>query len=409
MKRVTKDLVLAASILIVGTALVGAQQTSAPPVAAAASTNALGPRIQFATPVYDFGRVKAGERVKYTYVFTNTGDRMLIINSVQPGCHCTTAGEWTKQVEPGKTGGIPIQFDTTGVPGMVVRQITVACNITSQPPLAFLQLKGTVYKPFDVNPPWAVLTIPPDVETASVVVAITNNTEEPLFLGSPHSNNRMFSAQLVTNEPGRAYQLKISTVPPLGLGSVQGQIVLSTTWTNTPAIPVTVVANVQPAVMVIPSFMSLAPGPLPNAVTNSVTIQNNSTNRLTLSEPVVNMPGVEATIRELQPGKSFAAMLAFPQGFQVPPGQQVELSVKSSNPKVPVIKVPVMQMARLARPTLPGPPAAAGHAPTPASVPAPASSAPAALPVSPVKKLSPVGARPNPPPPPLPPLPPAPR
>ena len=73
---------------------------------------------------------------------------MLIINSVQPGCHCTTAGEWTKQVEPGKTGGIPIQFNTTGVPGMVVRQITVACNITNQPPLMFLQLKGTVYKPY---------------------------------------------------------------------------------------------------------------------------------------------------------------------------------------------------------------------------------------------------------------------
>ena len=56
----------------------------------------------------------------------------------------------------------------------------------------------------------------------------------------------------------------------------------------------TVVANVQPAVMVIPPYITLAPGPLPNAVTNSVTIQNNSTNLLTLSEPVVNVPGVEA-------------------------------------------------------------------------------------------------------------------
>jgi len=410
MNIVTKDVVLAASVLIVGTALVGAQQTSAPPGAAAAAANALGPRIQFATPVHDFGRARSGEPVKYTYVFTNTGDRMLIINSVQPGCHCTTAGEWTKQVEPGKTGGIPIQFDTTGTSGMIVRQITVACNISNKPPLMFLQIKGTVYKPIDVNPPWAVLTIPPDMETASVVVAITNNTEEPLFLGAPHSNNRMFSAQLVTNQPGRAYQLKISTVPPLGLGSIQGQIVVNTTWTNPPTIPVTVVANVQPAVMVMPTFMTLAPGPLPNAITNSVTIQNNSTNRLTLSDPVVNMPGVEAMIRELRPGKSFAAMLTFPQGFQVPPGQQVELSVKSSNPKVPIIKVPVMQMARLGRPTLPGPPAAAVHAPAPASAPVPASPAPAAPPVSPVKKLSPVGAKPNlPPPPPLPPLPPAPK
>ena len=103
-------------------------------------------------------------------------------------------------------------------------------------------------------------------------------------------------------------------------------------------------------------------------MTNSVTIQNNSTNLLQLSEPVVNVPGVDAQIKEMQPGKSFTAMLAFPQGFEVPPGQQVELSVKSSNPKFPVVKVPVMQMPRPAPPAAPpraGPPAAgdAGSAP----------------------------------------------
>lgn len=30
-----------------------------------------GPKIVFATPVYDFGKVRSGEVVKYTYVFTN--------------------------------------------------------------------------------------------------------------------------------------------------------------------------------------------------------------------------------------------------------------------------------------------------------------------------------------------------
>jgi hypothetical protein len=414
MTIVTKDLVLAASSLIVSTALVGAQPTSPPPATAAPPTNSLGPRIQFATPVYDFGRVKAGEPVKYSYVFTNTGDRMLIVNSVQPGCHCTTAGEWTKQVEPGKTGEIPIQFTTAGTSGMIVRQITVGCNISNQPPLVFIQLKGTVYKPFDVNPAYAYLNVSPDVETASLNVTIANNSEEPLILFAPESNNRMFSAQLVTNEPGRGYQLRVSTVPPLGPGSVQGQILLKTSWTNTPVITVMVVANVQPALMVMPTFMTLSPGPLPNAVTNSVTIQNNSTNPLTLSEPVVNVPGVEASIRELQPGKSFAAMLAFPQGFQVTPGQQVELSVKSSNPKYPVLKVPVVQYARTTGAPQPVRPAAAMRAPAPApavappsATPAPAAPIPATPPVAPVKRISTVGARTPPAPPPLPPLPPA--
>jgi hypothetical protein len=215
----------------------------------------------------------------------------------------------------------------------------------------------------------------------------------------------MFSAQLVTNQPGKGYQVKISTVPPLGVGSVQGQVVLKTTWTNTPVISVTVVANVQPALMVMPAYMKVDPGPLANVMSNSVTIQNNSTNLVILSEPAVNVPGVEATIRELQPGKSFSAMLTFPQGFLISPGQQVEFTAKSSNPKFPVVKVPVIQMTRPTGPTLPPPAATAVRVPVvaPAVAPAPVPPAPTAPPVAPVKKLSAVGTRPIPPPPPLPP------
>jgi len=358
-----------------GTAVVGARQTAAPPAAAEASTNVIGPKIQFATPLHDFGRARAGEPVKYTYVFTNTGDRLLILNTVQPQCGCTTAGDWTRQVQPGNTGSIPIQFNTANYNGPVFKQVTVTCNVTNQPTL-FLQLKGTVYKPFDLNPPMAVLNIPPDAETASVVVTITNNTEEPLVLSTPESNNRAFAAELKTNALGKGYQLIVSAVPPTPPGSVQGQISLRTSWTNPAVISVPVAANVQPAVMVIPSYITLAPGPLANAVTNSVSIRNNSTNDLKLSDPVVNVAGVEAEIKEMQPGKSFTALLAFPQGFQIPPGQQVELSVKSSNPKFPVVKVLVVQTPRPTPPPVrPTPPVK--PVPSPAATPPPVPPLPA--------------------------------
>jgi hypothetical protein len=385
MKILMKDLVLAVSIIAVGTASAGARQVPAvpipgsplvPPAAPAATTtptNGIGPRIQFATPYYDFGRVKAGDPVKYTYVFTNTGDRLLILNSVQPGCGCTTAGDWTKQVEPGQTGIIPIQFNTAGQPNVVFKQVTVTCNALSQPVL-YLQFRGTLYKPFDFIPPMVVLNIPPDVGTASGVVTITNNMEEPLELSAPESNNRLFAAELITNTPGKGYQLIISTVPPMPQGYVQGQISLRTSWTNQPVITVPVTANVQPAVTVIPSFITLPSGPLAKAVTNFVTIQNNGTNLLRLSEPAINVPGVDAQIREVQAGKSFTALLTFPQGFQIPPGQQAELSVKSSNPKSPLLKVPVLQMPSL------GPP------PGPIVVPAPA--APIVLPTPPARPAS---------------------
>jgi copper(I)-binding protein len=388
MSIATKNLGWAVGLMILGTAVVGAQQTSAPPATVTPPTNAVGPKIQFATPVYEFGKVRAGEPIKYTFVFTNTGDRVLVLNSVQPQCGCTTAGEWTKQVEPGNTGTIPIQVNTLGYNGLVIKQVTVTCNVASQP-TTFLQLKGTLYKPIDFNPPLAVLNLPPDAETASAVVTITNNTDEPLMLAYPESNNRMFSAQLLTNTPGKGFQLTVSVVPPVSTGSVQGQVNLRTGWTNPVVLTVPVVANIQPAVMVIPSYFALAPAPLATAVTNSVTIQNNSTNALQLSEPVVNVPGVEARINEIRPGRAFTAMLAFPQGFTVPPGQPVELTVKSTNPKYPVIKVPVMQMPR-----------SVSHPPATLAAP----QAPAA-PLTPPKPHPQAVATQHPPPPPPPPLP----
>ena len=80
-----------------------AGSTGAPPGAA-------GPKIQFADIVYDFGKVNSGAPVKHTFVFTNIGTATLQILDVHPGCGCTTAGTWDKQVEPGKTGSIPLEF-----------------------------------------------------------------------------------------------------------------------------------------------------------------------------------------------------------------------------------------------------------------------------------------------------------
>jgi hypothetical protein len=352
MSNVMKKLTWAVSLISVGTAIVVAQPPPMPPPAPAASTNVVGPRIQFETPTYDFGRVKAGEPVKHNFIFTNTGSALLIINSVNPGCGCTTIGEWTKQVEPGKTGNIPIQFNTASYNSPVVKQPSLTCNVTNQPTVV-LTLKGTVYKPYDMIPPMAVLNVLPDSEKASIVVTITNHTDEPLLLAAPESNNRMFAAELKTNVLGKGYELIISTVPPLGVGSMQGQITLRSGWTNPPNITITALANVQPAIMVIPSYITLAPGPLGNAVTNSVSIRNQSTNNVQLSDAAVNVPGVGVEIKEMQAGKAFTALVGFPQGFEVPPGRQVELSFKTSHPKYPVVKVPIMQMPRPAPPPVP--------------------------------------------------------
>src|SRR5690348_2598334 len=137
-----------------------AKPTVTPAAAAPADTNA-GPKIDFATPTYDFGRTKSGDPVKYTYYFTNTGNQVLELTRVQPSCGCTTAGEFSKKVEPGQAGSIPIQFNSGNFNGPVFKTITVSSNAKNQP-TTVLQLRGTIWKPIELVPAYSVLTIPPD-------------------------------------------------------------------------------------------------------------------------------------------------------------------------------------------------------------------------------------------------------
>ena len=129
--------------------------------------------------------------------------------------------------------------------------------------------------------------------------------------------------------------------------SYQGRAILQTSGTNTPKVAVPLEANVQPTVVVIPADILLPPGPLPNRLMIAIAIQNNTTtNLLRLSEPTVNVPGVGVEITTNESGKSYSVMLGFRQGFEVPQAQQVEFRVKTSDPNVPVIRVPVKQMSR---------------------------------------------------------------
>ncbi len=345
--------VLGLFTLSINLALGHAAAAPAPLAIAATLTNIPGPQIQFATPVYDFGRAKSGEPVKYTYYFTNTGDQVLEVTHVQPSCGCTTAGEFTKRVEPGKTGAIPIQFNPGNNSGQIYKTIAVTSTARNQNTVV-LQLRGAIWKAIEFIPAYSVLTIPPDSPGASTSVRITNNLAESLVLFEPRSSNPSFQAELTTNIEGRSFELTITGKRPLAHGTVQGQVIIRTASATSPTISVPFWANVQPPMMIFPPQISLPPAPLARAANPTLTIQNNSTNRLTLSDASINVPGVDFKLTETQPGRIFNAVFTFPEGFRVPEGQQVLFTAKSSNPQMPLIKVPILQYQLPAgRPNLP--------------------------------------------------------
>jgi Protein of unknown function (DUF1573) len=306
------------------------------------ATNAsVGPKIQFESQTHDFGRAMEGEEVKYTYVFTNTGDATLQVSDVH-ACHCLTFGSFTKQVEPGMTGTIPLSFNTSGLNGPVNRTITVVCNDKSNQN-GHLLWKGTVWKAVEVNPQTTILNLTSDSEQGSGVVHIVNNLDEPITVSEPQSNNPQFAAALKEIKPGKEFQVTISSVPPLTAGSLHGEITLKTSSTRFPLIKLTAYANVRAPIEADPQIIQIPVGPLTEEFKKTVNLVNKGVKPIKLSEAKINADGADVELKEIQPGFKYEADLSFKPGFDMPRGQRPTLTIKSDSTLQPQVHVSLFQ------------------------------------------------------------------
>ncbi len=322
-----------------------------PPAATAPAPEAGVPKIEFGSMAFDFGKVKSGEVVRHDYVFTNIGTATLEISDVRPSCGCTTAGTWEKRIEPGKSGTIPLQFNSAAFGGQVSKSATVICNDPGKSNLV-LQLTGTVWKPIDVNPPTAVFTISSDAQTNETkVVRIVSNLEEPITLSEVQSSNHAFQAEIKIVKPGKEFELLVTAVPPFATPTIYAPITVKSSSTEMPLVTVNAYLTVQEPVVVAPNAITLPPGPLAAPSSSMLTIRNNGTNAMVLSDASVNVEDAAVRMQEPQPGRFFSLTVDFPAGFRMKPDQKVEVSVKSNHPKYPLIKVPVFQMQLPAAPT----------------------------------------------------------
>lgn len=93
---------------------------------------------------YDFGKVKQGMIVEYSFRFINTGPATLVIANVKSSCGCTLT-DWPATVAPGETGNIKVKFNTAEKSGQHLKTIRVLAN--TNPPETLLQLGGEVKIP----------------------------------------------------------------------------------------------------------------------------------------------------------------------------------------------------------------------------------------------------------------------
>lgn len=103
--------------------------------AAAAAANDKLPKtsVKFNEMEHDFGKIKAGDKVKYAFKFKNSGKEPLIINSAKGSCGCTVPNYPKEPIAPGAEGVIDVEFNSAGKSGAQTKTVTINSNTDPNP------------------------------------------------------------------------------------------------------------------------------------------------------------------------------------------------------------------------------------------------------------------------------------
>lgn len=98
--------------------------------------------VQVIDTTYNFGKIKEGDIVEYSYRFKNTGKNPLVIIDARASCGCTVPEKPEKPIAPGEIGFIKVKFNSENKSGESHKTITVESN--ANPEFPILKLNGEV-------------------------------------------------------------------------------------------------------------------------------------------------------------------------------------------------------------------------------------------------------------------------
>ncbi|KIA87387.1 DUF1573 domain-containing protein [Flavobacterium sp. AED] len=143
-----KKIVTLALLLVLGVTASNAQETSKVTKKIKATTAKVstpkvdGAGMVFVTETIDYGTVAHNADGKREFVFTNNGNKPLIITNTQGSCGCTVPTTPKEPIAPGAKGIIGVKYATDRV-GAFTKTVTVTSNAEGQP-TKVLTIKGTV-------------------------------------------------------------------------------------------------------------------------------------------------------------------------------------------------------------------------------------------------------------------------
>lgn len=93
---------------------------------------------------HDFGSIKQDSENKHKFVFTNTGNEPLLIESANGSCGCTVPNYPKQPIPPGGTGEIEVEYKPGKQENAQTKTVTIIAN--TEPRETTLRIKAFVEK-----------------------------------------------------------------------------------------------------------------------------------------------------------------------------------------------------------------------------------------------------------------------
>lgn len=340
---------VAVALLGLGSVFAAVAGPLAPPPAPEAE-NAIDPdapgKMELFPKEFQFGRVWEGTPVEQEFTVKNVGKGELKVK-VKTSCGCTPVTTPDPTLAPGESTTFKVTYDTRRR-GAVKKHVRVMTNDPDQKQFD-IPVEGLVKPIYARRPVGQVLFNMIEInEEATERMSLENEYTQPVKLKLQEGQDfGPFKVDLKTIEEGQKYELEVTTVPPLQLGSNRASVVIETDLESYPKFAVGVFGNAQPRVLVTPPVIAVH-DLVKEPMEHLVRVQYRKHTPLKIREVLTSIPSVTY---EILPEKE--APSATPFGFmelrvKVPghddiPLEGGKLVIVTDDKEYERLEVPIMQ------------------------------------------------------------------
>ena len=213
----------------------------------------------FPVKEHDFGTVPRGAKAAYRFEITNPFEEEIHLGKATASCICATPVVETPVLKSHETGGVLVHFNTDRVSGNEKATITVPIS-KPFPAVATLQIRGYVRSDITFEPASAQFgPVPVGEERVKTVKVIYHGKNAFWNVRQAESFHPNISVEIGKTTPKRGrteveITLKLDKDAPVG--SLGGNLFLTTSDATSGRIPLQVEGEVQPPIVVRPTEYS---------------------------------------------------------------------------------------------------------------------------------------------------------